>query len=82
MDFGYSRWGVAQRVSGNSENICLGKSVIRHGAKSVSPCHIRAVARGTGKKKGQPRTVDLLILVEAGGFEPPSASTPSSALHV
>lgn len=54
---------MAQRVSGNSENICLGKSVIRHGAKSVSPCHIRAVARGTGKKKGQPRTVDLLILV-------------------
>ena len=67
MDFGYSRWGEAQRVFGNSENIRLEKSEIRNSAKSVNPCHIRPVARGTGKKKGQPRTVDLLKLVEAAG---------------
>ena len=75
------RWGEAQRVFGNSENRCLEKSVIRSGAKSVNPCHIRAVARRVGKKKGQPRTVDLLILVEAAGIEPASASTLPEGLH-
>ncbi len=38
--------------------------------KLVNPYHIRPVARGAGKKKGQPRTIGLLILVDTTGFEP------------
>ena len=67
MDLGIEQAREAQRVFGNSENICLEKSVIRSGAKSVNPCHIRPVARGADIKKGQPRTVDLLKLVVGRG---------------
>jgi len=63
MDLRPEGWGEAQRVFGNSENICLEKSVIRSGAKSVSPCQIRGVARGTGNKKPQLRTVEVYFLV-------------------
>ena len=51
MDFGYSRWVEAQRVFGNSENICLEKSEIKKGSKSVNPCQIRPVERVSGNKK-------------------------------
>ena len=40
----------------------------------------RELAR-SGKKKPQPRTVGVLILVEAGGIEPPSESPLQSVLH-
>jgi len=33
-------------------------------------------------KKPNLERLGFLYLVEAGGFEPPSASTPSAALHV
>ena len=81
MDFGYSRWGEAQRVFGYLENICLEKSVIRNSAKSVNPCQIRPVARVAGNKKPQLITVGVSYLVEVAGFEPASASTLPSALH-
>ena len=81
MDFGCSRWGEAQRVSGNSENICLEKSVIRNGEKSVNPCQTRAVARVSGNKKPQLITVGVSYLVEAGGIEPPSANPLLLVLH-
>ena len=82
MDLGSERWGEAQRVFGNSENIRLEKSVIRNGTKSVNPCHIRAVARVAGNKKPQLIKVGVSYLVETGGIEPPSASTPPLDLHV
>ncbi len=82
MDLGCSRWGEAQRVFGNSESICLEKSVIINGAKSENPCHIRPVARGAGIKKGELRSVHLLQLVEMAGFEPASANPPLEDLHV
>ena len=58
-----------QRVFGNSENICLEKSEIRNGAKSVNPCLIWPVARGAGNKKPQLITVGVSYLVEAAGIE-------------
>ena len=82
MDLDCSRWGEVQRVFGNSENTRLEKSEIRNGVNSVNPCHIRPVARGTGIKKGELRSVHLFQLVETGGIEPPSASTPPLDLHV
>jgi len=81
MDFGYSRWGEAQRVFGNSENIYLEKSVIRNGPKSVNLCHIRAVARRAGNKKPQLITVGVSYLVELAGVEPASEKPTSSVLH-
>ena len=81
MDLGSERWGEAQRVFGNSENIRLEKSVIRNDAKSVNPCHIRAVTRVAGNKKPQLITVGVSYLVEAGGVEPPSVSPLPLALH-
>jgi hypothetical protein len=81
MDFGYSKWGEAQRVSGNSENICLEKSVIRNGAKSVNLCHIWPVAWVAGNKKPQLITVGVSYLVEAAGIEPASASPLPKDLH-
>jgi len=69
MDLGPEGWGEAQRVFGHSENICLEKSVIRNGAKSVKSCQIRHVARGVGNKKPQLITVGVSYLV-LGGFEP------------
>ena len=81
MDLGCSRWGEVQRVFGNLENIRLEKYEIRNGAKSVNPCHIRAVARGVGIKKGELRSVHLLQLVEMAGFEPASANPPLEDLH-
>jgi len=36
----------------------------------------------SGKKKPQPRTVGVLLLVEPGGFEPPSVSPLPLDLHV
>ena len=74
--------GEAQRVCGNSENICLEKSEIEDGAKSVNPCHIRAVARVADNKKPQLITVGVSYLVETAGIEPASVSTLPSALHV
>ena len=67
MDFATEQAREAQRVFGNSENICLEKSEIKNSAKSVNPCHIRPVARGAGIKKGELRSVHLLQLVEAAG---------------
>ena len=63
MDFGYSRWVEAQRVFGNSENICLEKSEIKNGSKSVNPCQIRPVERVSGNKKPQLITVGVSYLV-------------------
>jgi hypothetical protein len=40
----------------------------------------RELAR-SGKKKPQPRTAGVSLLVEAAGIEPASASTPPLALH-
>jgi len=81
MDLGLVGWGEVQRVSGNSENIGLEKSAIRNGAKSVSPCRIRPVARVAGNKKPQLITVGVSYLVETAGIEPASVSTLPSALH-
>jgi len=81
MDFGYSRRGEAQRVFGYLENIGLEKSVIRNGAKSVNPCHIRAVAREAGNKKPQLITVGVSYLVEAAGIEPASENPLLLVLH-
>ncbi|TXL13446.1 hypothetical protein BMR06_16805 [Methylococcaceae bacterium HT5] len=39
-------------------------SATENTVKSVKPCRIWPVARGASNKKGQPRTVDLLLLVE------------------
>lgn len=36
---------------------------------------------GAGNKKGQPRTVDLMLLVETAGIEPASASPLQAVLH-
>ena len=63
MDFATEQAGEAQRAFGNSESICLEKSVIRNGAKSINPCQIGPVARGAGIKKGELRSVHLLQLV-------------------
>ena len=81
MDFATEQAGEVQRVFGNLENIGLEKSVIRNGMKSVNPCHIRPIARGSGIKKGELRSVHLFQLVEVAGVEPASASTPLSVLH-
>jgi len=64
MDLGFDVWGEAQRVFGYLESNGLEKSDIVKWAKSISPCCIRPVARRSGIKKGQPRTVDLRYLVE------------------
>ena len=40
----------------------------------------RELAR-SGKKKPQPRTVGVSILVEAAGIEPASENDPSQVLH-
>ena len=74
MDFGDEKAREPQRVFGNLENIYLEESEIKNGAKSANPCHARPVARDAGIKKGELRSVHLLQLVEAGGFEP--TSTP------
>ena len=69
MDFATEQVGEAQRVFGYLENIGLEKSVIRNDAKSVNPCHIRAVTRVAGNKKPQLITVGVSYLVvwwEAG----------------
>src|SRR5690606_25923399 len=49
-------------------------------ASARTPANTRESAR-SGKKKGQQRTVDLLVLVEAAGIEPASASPTFRALH-
>ena len=64
MDFATEQVGEAQRVFGYLENIGLEKSVIRNDAKSVNPCHIRAVKRVAGNKKPQLITVGVSYLVE------------------
>ncbi len=81
MDLGFARWRESQRVFGHLENIGLEKSAIKKGAKSAKPYQIRPVVRGAGNKKGQPRMVDLLLLVEAAGIEPASANPLPLALH-
>ena len=81
MDFATEQAREAQRVFGNSENICLEKSEIKNSAKSVNPCHIRPVARGAGIKKGELRSVHLLQLVEAAGIEPASRKCLLLVLH-
>jgi hypothetical protein len=63
MDLGFARWRESQRVFGHLENIGLEKSAIKKGARSDKPYQIRPVVRGAGNKKGQPRAVDLLLLV-------------------
>jgi len=45
-----------------------------------TPNNTREPAR-SGKKKPQPGTVEVLLLVEAAGIEPASASDQLSALH-
>ena len=64
MDFATEQVGEAQRVFGYLENIGLEKSVIRNDAKSVNPCHIRAVTRVAGNKNPQLITVGVSYLVE------------------
>ena len=49
-------------------------------ASAGTPKNTREPAR-SGKKKPQPRTVGVLLLVEAVGIEPTSASSLPSALH-
>ncbi len=81
MDLRPEGWREAQRVFGNSENTSLEKSVIKNGVKSVNPCHIRPVARVTGNKKPQLRTVGVSYLVELAGLEPASRKLQPSVLH-
>jgi hypothetical protein len=81
MDFGTEHASEPQRVFGHSENICLEKSVIRNGDKSVNPCHIGPVVRRVGNKKPQLITVGVFYLVEAAGIEPASACPLPAALH-
>src|SRR5690606_21628002 len=49
-------------------------------ASAGIPANTRESAR-SGKKKPQPRTVGVSLLVEVGGVEPPSEGTPSPVLH-
>src|SRR5690606_39853116 len=49
-------------------------------ASAGIPANTRESAR-SGKKKPQPRTVGVSLLVEVGGIEPPSEGTPSPVLH-
>ena len=49
-------------------------------ASAETPNNTRELAR-SGKKKPQPRTVGVSLLVEVGGIEPPSEGTPRPALH-
>ena len=49
-------------------------------ASAGTPNNTREPAR-SDKKKPQPRTVGVLLLVEVGGVEPPSEGTPSPVLH-
>ena len=49
-------------------------------ASAGTPKNTREPAR-SGKKKPQPRTVGVSLLVELGGFEPPSANLPRPVLH-
>ena len=49
-------------------------------ASARTPNDTREPAR-SGKKKPQPRTVGVLILVEVAGIEPASANPPPSDLH-
>jgi len=63
MDFGTEQARERQIVFGNSENICLEKSEIKKGSKSVNPCHIWPVARIAGNKKPQLITVGVSYLV-------------------
>src|SRR5690554_1257650 len=50
-------------------------------ASAGTPKNTREPAR-SDKKKPQPRTVGVSLLVELGGFEPPSASLLRAVLHV
>jgi hypothetical protein len=59
MDFGVEVLGEPQRVFSHSENVCLDKSEIKKGAKSVNPCCTRPVARDAGNKKPQLITVGV-----------------------
>lgn len=49
-------------------------------ASAGTPNNTREPAR-SDKKKPQPRTVGVLLLVEPGGIEPPSASPLQTDLH-
>lgn len=49
-------------------------------ASAGTPNNTREPAQ-TGKKKPQPRTVGVSLLVEAAGIEPASANPPPSVLH-
>lgn len=49
-------------------------------ASAGTPNNTREPAR-SDKKKPQPRTVGVLLLVEVGGIEPPSEGDPCPALH-
>src|SRR3546814_16901528 len=49
-------------------------------ASAGTPNNTRGPAR-SGKKKPQPRTVGVWVLVEPGGIEPPSASPLQAVLH-
>ena len=50
-------------------------------ASAGTPKNTRELVR-SGKKKPQPRTVGVSLLVELGGLEPPSANLPRPVLHV
>ena len=49
-------------------------------ASAGTPNNPRELAR-SGKKKPQPRTVGVSLLVERGGFEPPSGGYPEHAFQ-
>jgi hypothetical protein len=55
MDFGVEVLGEPQRVFSHSENVCLDKSEIKKGTKSVNPCctrQIKSIRANEGNKSG------------------------------
>ena len=74
----------AWRERRNRANVggAIGQDVHRRsGAERRAATARRVSARDGANKKGQPRTVDLWVLVEAAGIEPASAGTRPLALH-
>ena len=60
----------------------MGHAVDRRSPQAFAgtPANTRELARA-GKKKPQPRTVGVSLLVEAAGIEPASVSGPQPVLH-
>lgn len=58
----------------------FGRLLKSAGFRKPLPKNTREPAR-SGKKKPQPRTVGVLLLVEVAGFEPASDNLPTFDLH-